>query len=203
MSELYYDPYDFEIDNDPHPIWKRMRDEAPLYRNDRYDFWALSRYADVEAAHRDHATFSSAHGTVLELMSEQPMGGGFMIFLCDPADRVGAAALDAEVNGLLANLPGRAEHPAVVERVNDLSRLYPRPFMWLLLGIAATLWRRPRGLAVPAVLAASALVVMVVTSLAVYAVAEYSVPVVPAFVLLATAGLFGRRAVAGDDGPRV
>jgi hypothetical protein len=121
----------------------------------------------------------------------------------DAADRAGAAALDAEVNGLLGNLPGRAEHASVVERVNDLSRLYPRPFMWLLLGLAAALWRRPRGIAVPAVLAGSALVVMVVTSLAVYAVAEYSVPVVPAFVLLATAGLFGRRAAAGDDGPHV
>ncbi len=35
MSDIYYDPYDFEIDDDPYPIWKRMRDETPLYRNDR------------------------------------------------------------------------------------------------------------------------------------------------------------------------
>jgi CHASE2 domain-containing sensor protein len=80
-----------------------------------------------------------------------------------------------------------------VEVANDLSRLYPRPFMWLLVGLAAALWRRPRGIAIPAVLAASALLVLVATSLAVYAVAEYAVPVVPAFVLLATTGLFGRR----------
>ena len=65
--------------------------------------------------------------------------------------------------------------------------------MWLLVGIAAALWRRPSGIAVPLALAAAALAVMVSTSLAVYAVAEYSVPVVPAFVLLATAGVFGRR----------
>ena len=43
MSEIYY------FDADPHPVWRRMRDEAPLYRNDAYDFWALSRIADVEA----------------------------------------------------------------------------------------------------------------------------------------------------------
>jgi hypothetical protein len=110
----------------------------------------------------------------------------------DPADRVRSAALDRRVNGLLANLPGRAQRAALVERVNDLSRLYPRPFMWLLVGLAAVLWRKPRGVAVPLVLAASALAVLVVTSLAVYAVAEYAVPVVPAFVLLATVGLFGR-----------
>ena len=66
--------------------------------------------------------------------------------------------------------------------------------MWLLLGIVPALWRRPRRVVVPAVLAVSALLVMLSTSLAVYAVAEYSVPLVPAFVLLATAGLFGPRA---------
>lgn len=110
----------------------------------------------------------------------------------DPADRIRSDALDREVNELLGGLPGRGSRPAMVDLVNDLSRVFPRPFMWLLLGLAAALWRRPPGLAVPLVLAASALLVMLATSLAVYAVAEYSVPVVPAFVLLATAGLFGR-----------
>ncbi len=68
MSDVYYDPYDFEIDADPHPIWRRMRDEAPLYRNDRYDFWALSRFADVAAGLADWRTYSSARGTVLEII---------------------------------------------------------------------------------------------------------------------------------------
>jgi Dolichyl-phosphate-mannose-protein mannosyltransferase len=111
----------------------------------------------------------------------------------DPADRVGSIALDRDVNALLAGLPDRDQRPSLVQRVDDLSRLYPRPFMWLLVGIAAALWRRPRGVVVPAVLAAAALGVMLSTSLAVYAVAEYSVPVVPGFVLLATGGLFGPR----------
>ena len=68
MSEIYYDPYDFEIDADPHPIWRRMRDEAPLYRNDKYEFWALSRYQDVASGLTDWKTFSSARGTLLELI---------------------------------------------------------------------------------------------------------------------------------------
>ena len=110
-----------------------------------------------------------------------------------PADATRSAALDREVNDLLEGLPDRGGHPSLVARLNDLSRLYPRPFMWLLVGIVAALWRRPRGVAVPIALAAAALAVMVSTSLAVYAVAEYSVPVVPAFVLLATVGVFGRR----------
>ena len=67
MPEIYYDPYDFEIDTDPHPVWRRMRDEAPLYRNDRYEFWALSRYEDVAAGLTDWRTYSSALGTVSPL----------------------------------------------------------------------------------------------------------------------------------------
>jgi hypothetical protein len=42
-SGVYYDPYDFEIDTDPYPIWKQLRDERPLYYNEKYDFYALSR----------------------------------------------------------------------------------------------------------------------------------------------------------------
>jgi cytochrome P450 len=67
-SAIYYDPYDFEIDDDPYPIWKRMRDEMPLYRNERFEFLAVSRFADVEACSRDWQTFVSSKGTVLEMI---------------------------------------------------------------------------------------------------------------------------------------
>jgi cytochrome P450 len=67
-TDIVYDPYDYAIDADPHPIWKRMRDDAPLYWNEQYQFWALSRFADVYEASRDVETFSSARGTVLELI---------------------------------------------------------------------------------------------------------------------------------------
>lgn len=72
MSAPYYDPYDYAIDADPHAVWRRLRDEAPLYRNDRYDFWALSRFADVYEASVDWKTYSSARGTVLELIDKLP-----------------------------------------------------------------------------------------------------------------------------------
>jgi cytochrome P450 len=65
---IYYDPFDFAIDADPHPVWSRMREEAPLYRNEKYDFWALSRFADVEAGLADWRTYSSAKGTLLEMI---------------------------------------------------------------------------------------------------------------------------------------
>ena len=82
--ELYWDPFDEEIDTDPHPTWKRMRDDAPLYRNDKLDFYALTRYHDVEAAHRDPTTFSSARGTVLEMMGHDLSSTGQIIFLDPP-----------------------------------------------------------------------------------------------------------------------
>jgi len=67
-SAVYYDPYDFEIDADPHPIWKRLRDEAPLYYNEKYDFFALSRFDDVERALVNWESFRSGRGSILELI---------------------------------------------------------------------------------------------------------------------------------------
>jgi cytochrome P450 len=82
---LNWDPYDVELDDEPYAAWARLRDHAPVYRNDRYDFWALSRFADVEAAHKDPLTFSSARGTVLENMGNDMSALGMMIFLDPPA----------------------------------------------------------------------------------------------------------------------
>ena len=75
MSEhdLYYDPYDVEIDADPYPTYRRLRDEAPLYYNERYDFWGLSRFADVEAALKDWQRLSSAKGDILEVVKADPV----------------------------------------------------------------------------------------------------------------------------------
>jgi cytochrome P450 len=81
---LYWDPFDTDIDTAPYAIWRRLRDEAPVYRNDRYDFFALSRFADVQAAHRDPLTYSSGRGTVLELMGPMLSDTGMMIFLDPP-----------------------------------------------------------------------------------------------------------------------
>ena len=79
--DVYYDPYDFEIDADPYPIWKRLRDEQPLYYNERYDFYAVSRFDDVERALVDWRSYSSAKGSVLELIkSGMEIPPGSIIF---------------------------------------------------------------------------------------------------------------------------
>jgi cytochrome P450 len=67
-ESIYYDPYDFGIDTDPYPVWKRMRDGAPLYYNEKYDFFALSRFEDVEKGLIDWETYRSGRGSVLEII---------------------------------------------------------------------------------------------------------------------------------------
>jgi cytochrome P450 len=80
-TDLYYDPYDFEIDTDPYPIWRRLREEQPLYFNEKYEFFALSRFDDVEAALKDWQTYSSAKGTLIELIkADMEMPPGSIIF---------------------------------------------------------------------------------------------------------------------------
>jgi hypothetical protein len=67
----HYDPFDYAHHEDPYPAYRRLRDVAPAYRNERYGFWALSRYADCLAALRNHRVFSSAEGTSLEPLKAQ------------------------------------------------------------------------------------------------------------------------------------
>ena len=61
-SDIYYDPYDFDIDADPYPAFARLRNERPLYYNEKHDFYAVSRFADVESCSVDWQTFSSERG---------------------------------------------------------------------------------------------------------------------------------------------
>ena len=88
-SDVYYDPYDVELNRDPYPAFRRIREEAPLYYNDRHDFFALSRYADVDAALVDFATFSSARGAVLEIIqSGMDIPPGTLIFEDPPIHNI-------------------------------------------------------------------------------------------------------------------
>ena len=66
--DLYYDPFDFDIDDDPYPVWKRMREEAPLYYNEKYNFYALSRYDDVARELPNWDTYRSGRGTTADIL---------------------------------------------------------------------------------------------------------------------------------------
>jgi cytochrome P450 len=85
-ATVEYDPSSYEIQDDPFTVYRWLRDEAPLYRNDRLDFWALTRFADVLAALGDPATYSSAQGTQLESGGASMALQGEMMLFKDPPD---------------------------------------------------------------------------------------------------------------------
>lgn len=85
-TKVYYDPYDAAINEDPHPVFARLREEAPLYYNAEHDFYALSRFSDVEAALADPVRFISGRGGILEVIKAGvPMPPGIVIFEDPPS----------------------------------------------------------------------------------------------------------------------
>jgi cytochrome P450 len=80
---IYYDPFDVEIDRSVQDIWRRMREEQPVYWNQRYEFFALSRFQDVWNAYQNTHTFSSTHGVLPEALDD-PVGLPLVIFMDPP-----------------------------------------------------------------------------------------------------------------------
>ena len=110
---VYYDPYDLNITADPYPTYARLRDEAPAYYNQRYDFWALSRHTDVEKALLDWATFSNSRSDILELVkSDFAMPEGVMMFE-DPPEHT-----------MLRGLMSRVFTPRRMAEIEDQIRRY-------------------------------------------------------------------------------
>lgn len=85
-SKLVFDPFSDEFFNGPWDIYRRLREEAPVYYNEEYDFYALSRHEDVAAAYKDFETYSSAYGLDLaQVKSDEPLMAK-MIILMDPPE---------------------------------------------------------------------------------------------------------------------
>jgi len=81
FGPLLFDPYDYDFHEDPYPTYRRLREEAPLYRNDELGFWALSRHADVITGFRDNTRLSSANGVSLDPSAYGPHAHKVMSFL--------------------------------------------------------------------------------------------------------------------------
>ena len=147
-SEVYYDPYDFEIDSDPYPVWKRLRDERPLYYNERYDFFALSRFDDVERGLVDWKTYISSKGTVLELIKANiEMPSGSIIFEDPPThdlhrgllSRVFTPRRVSEIEPKMREFCARSLDPLAeaggFDFIKDLGAQMPMRTIGMLLGI--------------------------------------------------------------------
>lgn len=119
-AELYYDPFDPEIDRDPHPVWRRLREDRPLYWNEQHEFWALSRFKDVWAARVDTATFSSTHGVMLETLDR-------------PTDFPSVIFMDPPEHDSMRKLVSRAFTPRCIAEleghITDLVKVYLDPFV--------------------------------------------------------------------------
>ena len=112
-TEVYYDPFDFDIDDDPYPTWKRLRDEAPLYYNEKFDFYALSRYEDVAAELTNWETYRSGRGTTMDIIKsgvEVPPG---IILFEDPP-----------IHDLHRRLLSRVFTPRRMESIESLTRAF-------------------------------------------------------------------------------
>ena len=110
---VYYDPYDVGITADPYPTYARLREEAPIYYNDRYDFWALSRHPDVEKALSNWEVFSNQRSDILELMkSDFDMPKGVMMFE------------DPPVHTMLRGLMSRVFTPRRMAEIEDQIRQF-------------------------------------------------------------------------------
>ncbi len=146
--ELYYDPFDHKIDDDPYPIWQRMRAEAPLYFNDRYNFYALSRYDDVAPALHDWQTYRSGRGTTADvLFSGIDIPPGILLWEDPPLhdlhrrllSRVFTPRRMLAVEGLVRDLCSRALDPLRdldgFDFVADLGAIMPMRTIGYLLGI--------------------------------------------------------------------
>lgn len=150
-APVEFDPFSSVFFDDPYPTYRRLRDEAPVYRNDKYGFVAFSRYADVVAAHRDWENYSSTRGVdLITLASGVPPSEPLSMIMMDPpahhhmrtlVNRVFTPRAMAElepmvrvvIGSYLDALQGRTDFDAVAE----LAGPFPVEVISSMLGIPA------------------------------------------------------------------
>jgi cytochrome P450 len=147
-NDVYYDPYDVVLNADPYPMFGRLREEAPLYYNAQHDFYALSRFADVDKGLVDHGTFSSARGIILELIKANlDIPPGLLIMEDPPIHDVHRkllarmftprkiAALEDQIREFCAQSLNPLVGSGRIDFVADLGAQMPMKVISMLLGI--------------------------------------------------------------------
>ena len=143
-----WDPYNPEYFANPHPYFARLREEAPVYYNEQYDFYAVTRYKDVERGLMDYETFSSAKGDILELIKsgmEMPSGA---FIVADPPihthfrsalTRVFTPkrmnALEPQIRAFCAASLDHLQDDGEFDFISDLGKEMPMRVIGMLLGI--------------------------------------------------------------------
>jgi cytochrome P450 len=147
-SDVYYDPYDVGINADPYPVFRQLREERPLYYNEQYDFFAVSRYADVERGLKDLETFVSGRGGILELIkSGIEMPPGIVIFEDPPTHTIHrsllsrmftprkVAALEPQIRQYCADALDPLVGTGRFDLIGDFGAQMPMRVIGMLLGI--------------------------------------------------------------------
>ncbi len=147
-SDVYYDPYDVGIEADPYPVYRRLREEAPLYYNETHDFYAVSRFADVERGLLDPKTFISGRGGIIELIRAGiEMPSGVLIFEDPPVhtmhrrmlSRVFSPRRVAELEPKIREFCARSLDPLIgaggFDFIADLGAQMPMRVIGMLLGV--------------------------------------------------------------------
>jgi len=148
MADLYYDPYDIEINADPYPVFRKLREEAPLYFNEQHDFYAVSRYDDVDRGLVDNETFISGRGGILELIkADIEMPPGTLIFEDPPIHTIHrrllsrvftpkrVAALEPQIRDFCAHSLDPLVGSGGFDLVADFAAQMPMRVISMLLGI--------------------------------------------------------------------
>src|ERR1700730_13747214 len=121
--DLFYSPFDFDIQDDPYPVYARLRAEAPVYRNEADDFWAVSRHADVMAALRDSSRFSSVNGLRIEPAFWGPDAERFFSFVAmDPPKHT-------RMRGLVSRAFTQRRVQELEPRLRQIARSYLAPLL--------------------------------------------------------------------------
>ena len=153
--KVVFDPFSDDFFNTPFATYRRMRDEAPVYYSEKYDFYALTRHADVAAAMKDAETFSSSRGIDLQMVqSDNPVPP--LIIMMDPPDHRRMRSLVNKVFTPRAIERQRQTVTEQVERflaaadrddfdaVQDFSALFPVEVITRMLGVPVELRQQVR-----------------------------------------------------------
>jgi cytochrome P450 len=150
-SDVYYDTYDVSINADPYPVYRRLREEAPVYYNDTHDFFAVSQFADVEKGLLDAQTYISGKGGIIELIkADIEMPPGVIIFEDPPTHTIHRRLLSraftprrvAELEPKIREFCASSLDPLVgadrFDFIADLGARMPMQVISMLLGIPET-----------------------------------------------------------------
>ena len=147
-NDIYFDPWDPEIFLEPYGIYRRLREEMPLYYNERYDFHAVSRFADVERGMADRETFRSYRGDMLDMIqADVELPSGILQFEEEPIHSIhrgllsrvftpkAMSALEPQVRAYCARILDPLVERGEFDFITDIARKLPMRVIGMLIGV--------------------------------------------------------------------